>query len=132
MDRLFLGLVLSGLTIASALHLAWMAQAEAISWGDVVFHFIGWAFFAVIAVFIVQLPIWAVLHLLRVPDWAGSLAAGTAAGASCAVVFRVLSNHPPPAAHAVSSVYLYLLIGAVIGAIAGSVGWRFAKADGGL
>lgn len=132
MDRLFLGLFLSGLTLAGGLLLGWMAQARAISWDDVVLGFIGYAFFAMLVVFFVQLPVWSLLHLVRVPDWAGSPAAGAAAATPCAALFWVLSNHPPPLEPSGPGMLVYLIIGAIIGAIGGAVCWRAAKADVGL
>ncbi len=93
----------------------------------VVLGFIGWAFFSTLAVFFLQLPIWAVLHVLRAPDWAGSSAAGAVTGAACGLIAWLLSNHPMPEVPVTLGKNVYVIIGAIVGAVSGFACWRVAK-----
>lgn len=103
-------------------------QSGELSIGGALFGFIASALPAALLAFFLQLPIWAVLHLVRVPDRMGSPIAGAVAGAAYAVVLWALSNHPMPEVPTLGR-HVYVLIGAIVGAVSGYVCWRVAKED---
>lgn len=126
-DRLFLGLFANALIISSVRHLAFLLQSGEWSVGAVVFGFIATVLSTVILVVLLQAPMWAVLHLARVPDWLGSTIAGAVFCIGYAQLDWALSNHPWREPPATAGQHVYLVTGILVGAFSGYVCWRVAR-----
>lgn len=115
--------------IATAQHGIFLAQSGALSFERVVFGFAASALPAAIFVFVLQLPVWTLLHLVRIPDWLGSPVAGSLAGAMYASAIWALSNHPWREPPLTPGLEVHVGIGTIVGAFAGYVCWRVSKQE---
>jgi hypothetical protein len=96
---------------------------------NLLFGFLGAVFSSLLVAFLVQLPIWALLHLIRVPLLVASCIAASLACAAYAYLIWVFSNHPMPEIPRTPGRHTHIVIGAFVGTLAGFVCWRVAKEE---
>ena len=127
-DRIFLGLVVSALVVASAQNFAFVMQSG-FTLENVLFGFVASVVSSLLVAFLVQLPIWTLLYLIRVPLLVASCIAAALTCAAYAYLIWVLSNHPMPDIPRTPGRQAYIVIGAFVGTLAGFVCWRMAKEE---
>lgn len=96
---------------------------------NLLFGFLGAAFSSALVAFFLQLPIWALLHLIRVPLLIASCIAASLTCAAYAYLIWVFGNHPVLDVPNTAGRHVYIFVGAFVGALAGFVCWRVAKEE---